>query len=254
MTSVGASRSGASFFDDVHDDEEDDLTADDTASTGGRRLRRLARRMLVLTVLPAAASVFIATVGTIATASADPSPTDWSRLRMCESSGNYATDTGNGYYGAYQFDLSTWRSVGGTGSPNLATPAEQDARALVLYRERGWQPWTCAGILGLREDSDARSGRINDIGVPATGSTAVAPTQSGAPDWPGPQYFSIGDHSSTIARWQAQMHTRGSSLVGTGDFGPNTLAVVKRIQGENGLPQTGILGPVTWALAWTGTY
>lgn len=53
----------------------------------------------------------------------------------------YATDTGNGHYGAYQFDLSTWRSVGGTGNPAHASPAEQDARAWALYLSRGLQPW-----------------------------------------------------------------------------------------------------------------
>ena len=141
----------------------------------------------------------------------------------------------------------------------------QDARALILYRERGWQPWQCAGILGLREDSDARSGRISDVRVSgganlgASDSSknkpgkATTPT-SGAPAWPGSSYGSLGAHSSTVARWQAQMHKRGSILVGSGYFGPNTLAVVKRIQGQNGLPQTGLLGPVTWKLAWTGTY
>lgn len=53
----------------------------------------------------------------------------------------YATDTGNTFYGAYQFDLPTWRSVGGTGNPALAAPAEQDARAWRLYQSRGLQPW-----------------------------------------------------------------------------------------------------------------
>lgn len=53
----------------------------------------------------------------------------------------YATDTGNGYYGAYQFDLDTWASVGGTGNPAHASPEEQDARAASLLAERGLQPW-----------------------------------------------------------------------------------------------------------------
>lgn len=53
----------------------------------------------------------------------------------------YRTDTGNGYYGAYQFDLQTWRSVGGSGNPAHASPAEQDARALALHESRGLAPW-----------------------------------------------------------------------------------------------------------------
>lgn len=61
--------------------------------------------------------------------------------RNIESGGNYAVNTGNGYYGAYQFDLGTWRSVGGSGLPSDASPAEQDARAATLYAQRGNQPW-----------------------------------------------------------------------------------------------------------------
>lgn len=66
-------------------------------------------------------------------------------VRQRESGGNYATNTGNGYYGAYQFDLGTWRSVGGSGLPSDASPAEQDMRAQMLYNQRGCSPWpnTC---------------------------------------------------------------------------------------------------------------
>ena len=48
-------------------------------------------------------------------------------LRDCESGGNYQDDTGNGYYGAYQFSLGTWERDGYTGLPSDAPPAEQDA-------------------------------------------------------------------------------------------------------------------------------
>ncbi len=67
------------------------------------------------------------------------------RIRQRESGGNYAINTGNGYYGAYQFDLGTWRGVGGSGLPSQASPAEQDMRAQMLYDRRGCSPWpnTC---------------------------------------------------------------------------------------------------------------
>lgn len=55
--------------------------------------------------------------------------------------GDYDSDTGNGYYGAYQFDLDTWESVGGRGNPAHAGKEEQDMRAWKLYEERGLQPW-----------------------------------------------------------------------------------------------------------------
>src|SRR4051812_44702042 len=88
-------------------------------------------------------------VGTVGPASADPSAGDWLKLRTCKSGGNYATNTGNGYYGAYQFDLGTWASVGGSGLPSNASPATQDALAYKLWQPRGWSPWTCAAIVGL---------------------------------------------------------------------------------------------------------
>lgn len=69
----------------------------------------------------------------------------FARIRAKESGGNYAANTGNGYYGAYQFDLGTWRGVGGQGLPSQASPAEQDMRAKMLYDRRGCSPWpnTC---------------------------------------------------------------------------------------------------------------
>lgn len=47
-------------------------------------------------------------------------------LRDCESGGNYQDDTGNGYYGAYQFSLGTWERLGLSGLPSDAPPSVQD--------------------------------------------------------------------------------------------------------------------------------
>jgi len=66
-------------------------------------------------------------------------------IRECESGGDYSINTGNGFYGAYQFTLSTWRSVGGAGYPHEAPPHEQDERAARLYREAGPSPWPVCG-------------------------------------------------------------------------------------------------------------
>jgi peptidoglycan hydrolase-like protein with peptidoglycan-binding domain len=190
-----------------------------------------------------------------ASASADPSANTWYRLRMCESTNNYRIDTGNAHYGAYQFDLSTWRSVGGQGYPNRASKAEQDARALILYRQRGWQPWQCASILGLREDADARSGRISDITLPRAGGGTSTPPSSGVPVFPGGSHWYVyGERNGDIKRFQDQMHKRGYFPVGTGEYGPNTLRMVKQLQRLNGLVPNGYLGPNTWRLAWTGRY
>jgi hypothetical protein len=66
-------------------------------------------------------------------------------IAACESGGNPATDTGNGFYGKYQFDLGTWQSVGGSGNPAQASEAEQDRRAATLYARAGASPWPVCG-------------------------------------------------------------------------------------------------------------
>ena len=70
----------------------------------------------------------------------------WLRsTRMCEAGGNYRTNTGNGFYGAYQFVYSTWLGVGGSGMPHLAEPMEQDYRAVLLLRRSGRGQWPVCG-------------------------------------------------------------------------------------------------------------
>lgn len=80
---------------------------------------------------------------------ANPTPEQWKELRFCESTDNYAARTNFSRdlnaFGAYQFEEPTWESVGGTGNPLDALPAEQDARARLLYAERGRQPWPFCG-------------------------------------------------------------------------------------------------------------
>jgi len=74
----------------------------------------------------------------------------WARLRQCESNDDYADDTGNGYYGAYQFSVSTWESLGYSGLPSDAAPAVQDQAAQRLQAARGWDQWpSCSQQLGL---------------------------------------------------------------------------------------------------------
>jgi hypothetical protein len=75
-----------------------------------------------------------------------PSAEQWAALRWCESGGNYQAVSPNGTFrGAYQFAVSTWQGVGGTGDPAAASPAEQDHRAQVLYQRHGRSPWPVCG-------------------------------------------------------------------------------------------------------------
>lgn len=67
------------------------------------------------------------------------------RIASCESGGKPTTNTGNGFYGKYQFTQSTWNSVGGAGNPAAASEAEQDRRAAMLYAREGAAPWPVCG-------------------------------------------------------------------------------------------------------------
>jgi uncharacterized protein YabE (DUF348 family) len=81
-----------------------------------------------------------------ATGGAAPSTSDglnWAALAKCESGGNPRAVNPAGYYGLYQFSLSTWKSVGGSGNPIDASAAEQTARAQALYARSGASQWGC---------------------------------------------------------------------------------------------------------------
>lgn len=73
---------------------------------------------------------------------------NWGALANCESGGNPRAVNPAGYYGLYQFNVTTWRSVGGSGMPHLASAGEQTYRAKLLYKSRGRSPWpTCGRLL-----------------------------------------------------------------------------------------------------------
>lgn len=219
---------------------------------------------------PAAATVAVAVPAGAPFAA--PSATDLARLRGCESAGRYATATGNGYYGAYQFDLATWRSLGLDGSPDRAEPPLQDAAANALEQTRGWRPWpSCSSQLGLvphRAHGMPASQIIATLdptvaGTPTTLDGTPAPvlavkapggrsgvaTGSGptslatppapsfatdAPPFPG-RVLTVGSgatYRSDVRLWQERMAARGWSLAADGYFGLRSQAVARAFAAE----------------------
>jgi uncharacterized protein YabE (DUF348 family) len=68
----------------------------------------------------------------------------WEAISGCESGGNWAINTGNGYYGGVQFDQSTWERNGGlryASRADLATREEQMVIADVTQSRQGWGAW-----------------------------------------------------------------------------------------------------------------
>ncbi len=75
----------------------------------------------------------------------------WDRLADCESGGDWAANTGNGFYGGLQFVLSTWAANGGAGMPNQASREQQISVAERVLASQGWGAWpACSAQLGLR--------------------------------------------------------------------------------------------------------
>jgi uncharacterized protein YabE (DUF348 family) len=78
--------------------------------------------------------------------------TVWDQLAQCESGGNWAINTGNGYYGGLQFSLGTWQAYGGSG-----LPSENSRETQIMIAERvraadggGYSSWpACSQALGL---------------------------------------------------------------------------------------------------------
>jgi Transglycosylase-like domain/LysM domain len=76
---------------------------------------------------------------------------NWSAIAACESGGNWAASTGNGFYGGLQFTEQTWLANGGgryASSANLATPAQQIAVAQNVLASQGIGAWPVCGARG----------------------------------------------------------------------------------------------------------
>ena len=102
-------------------------------------------------------------------ASAD---TDWDELAQCESSGDWSTNTGNGFGGGLQFTDSTWKAFGGSGSPEDASRSEQIQVAERVKAEQGMSAWpTCSKKTG-NTDSSANSGSSDSLGSDSDSSEA----------------------------------------------------------------------------------
>lgn len=92
-----------------------------------------------------AAGISVTAVSILAgIAAADPG-VNWDAVARCESGGNWAVNTGNGFYGGLQFTMSTWRANGGVGNPVNATREQQIAVAERVLRSQGIGAWPVCG-------------------------------------------------------------------------------------------------------------
>jgi resuscitation-promoting factor RpfE len=84
----------------------------------------------------------------MAMSTATANAVNWDAVAACESGGNWAINTGNGYYGGLQFSMSTWRAHGGSGSPHNASRSEQIRVAENVLQSQGIGAWPSCGGRG----------------------------------------------------------------------------------------------------------
>lgn len=172
-----------------------------------------------------AAALVVGSTGAIpliaATSAQAADVSTWERVAQCESTGNWAINTGNGYYGGVQFDAQSWAAAGGlkyAPRADLATKQEQIMTAEVWLRKTGPQSWPVCG---------ARAGLRNDGVDPYHSPAAVVPQKPArtAPRWAHapshPYTVKQGDWLSKIAqnemgkisKWH-QLYAANRSVIG----------------------------------------
>jgi hypothetical protein len=98
----------------------------------------------------------------------------WDRLAHCESSGNWAINTGNGYSGGLQFSPRTWKAFGGIGLAHHASREQQIAVAERVLAKQGWGAWpACSRKLGLRGKPAPSSVKAAPQATPSGGAKAA---------------------------------------------------------------------------------
>jgi nucleoid-associated protein YgaU len=157
-------------------------------------IRTAARRGVTLAAVSMAGLALSATAANAAT-----STSTWDSLAQCESGGNWATNTGNGFTGGLQFSASTWAAYGGTGSAADASREQQIAVAEKVQAAQGWGAWpSCASKLGLSGGATAvapQSVPVQSVPVPQAPVTQVPVTQVPA----APVVESVPQHAAPVA-------------------------------------------------------
>jgi len=149
-------------------------------------------------------------------ASAETGDTVWDKLAQCESSGNWAINTGNGFSGGLQFTPSTWRAFGGGGRAQDASRVEQIVVAERVLAKQGWGAWpACSRKLGL-------SGTPAPIGKAPEAKPATAKKVTSAA---GPNTVTVraGDTLGKIAK--AHGTTVAALVAANGIANPNALSI-----------------------------
>ncbi|MER5790670.1 transglycosylase family protein [Streptomyces sp. NPDC001980] len=211
-----------------------------------RRPSKAVRAIAVAGVTGVAVAAPLMAAGSASAATAS----EWDAVAQCESGGNWAINTGNGYYGGLQFSASTWAAYGGTqyaGQANQATKAQQIEIAEKVLAAQGKGAWPVCGTglsgaayTGSSAGSSASSSSSSSAGTstrstdtqaasrsaerPAAKKTVTTPTGKKVKKGDGEYKVVKGDTLSSIAEkhkvkggWQA-LFKLNKNIVEDADF------------------------------------
>ncbi|WP_328954478.1 transglycosylase family protein [Kitasatospora purpeofusca] len=154
-----------------------EIAAATTTATKRNRVRMAVVAGAAVAALPVAGLV-------TATSASAASVSTWDAVAQCESGGNWAINTGNGFYGGLQFTSSTWAAFGGTAyasQANLATKAQQIAVAEKVLASQGPGAWpVCSVKAGLTKGGaaaavDTSTPKATEAPKPAAPKATEAP-------------------------------------------------------------------------------
>ncbi|MFF0415511.1 transglycosylase family protein [Kitasatospora sp. NPDC004745] len=150
-----------------------------TAATKRNRVRMAVVAGAAVAALPVAGLV-------TATSASAASVSTWDAVAQCESGGNWAINTGNGFYGGLQFTSSTWAAFGGTAyasQANLATKAQQISVAEKVLASQGPGAWPVCSVKAGLTKGGAPAAVDTSAGATAAKPAAPAakPAQTPAP-------------------------------------------------------------------------
>nr|WP_312030004.1 transglycosylase family protein [Actinomycetospora sp. TBRC 11914] len=137
--------------------------------------RALTRRAAQFTLVGALAAT------PLALAAGTASATDWDAIAQCESSGNWHTNTGNGFGGGLQFTDSTWHAFGGKGSPENASREQQIQVAEKVKAGQGMGAWpVCSKKAGQTSNAADDSGSSSSSATAESASSSSSSSGSGS--------------------------------------------------------------------------
>ncbi|NMM22968.1 MAG: transglycosylase family protein [Phycicoccus sp.] len=209
-----------------------------------RRPRPLAKRITGVAIAGSATLVTGVALG----APANASGSVWDAVAACESGGNWAINTGNGYYGGLQFSSSTWRSAGGTSyapRADLASKAAQITTAQRVLASQGPGAWpTCGKRAGLTR---ANGGAVTADTTPATTHTAYVVVSRSTVRHTVAAHTTYAAHSAlAVDGVMGPLTTRAiQRWVGVAPNGLLGRSSTKALQRKVGATPDGAIGPLT---------